>query len=96
MDTPLDAQRPLVLDRLVILLREVIGEDWADELDIGLETSFSDDLELESIEFVALSERLQQEWGAEVDFMGWLAELELDEILALRVGDVVERILQCR
>jgi acyl carrier protein len=89
-------ERHEVLETLTGMLREVIGEDWALERTIDLHTSFNRDLELESIEFVALAEKLQGRYGAEVDFVGWLSGKELDEILSLTVGDVVERIVSCR
>jgi acyl carrier protein len=78
------------------LLREVVGEAWIEERPITRETSFNADLELESIEFVALAEKLQGEYGREVDFVAWLSQMELDEILGLTVGDVVEFIAGCR
>ena len=76
-------------------LREVIGEDWIEEMDVTVETSFSGDLELESIEFVALAEKLQGHYGDSVDFVGWLSGKEIDEIITLCVGDVVEFIVSC-
>jgi acyl carrier protein len=84
-----------VLERLSAILREVIGEAWADDVPITAETSFNRDLELESIEFVSLSERLQTEYGRKVDFAGWLADMELDQIIHLRVGQVVDFICKC-
>lgn len=78
------------------IIREVIGEDWAAEVEITRETAFAADLELESIEFVALAERLQERYGAEVDFVGWLSGKQLDEIIALKVGDLVAYIERCR
>ena len=82
--------RELVLEVVVEAIRRVIGEEWAQEVDIGLETSFADDLELESIEFVALAEELQAHYGKELDFVGWLSQKELDEIIALNVAQLVE------
>jgi len=82
-----------VTDTLKILagmLQEVIGDDWDLDTEITAATSFSDDLELESIEFVALAEKLQERFGTETDFVGWLSSKELDEIIGLKVGDVVE------
>jgi acyl carrier protein len=38
---------------------------------------------------VALSERLMARYGNDVDFVGWMAGMELDEIIALTVGDLV-------
>jgi acyl carrier protein len=84
-----------VLGELAGMVREVIGEAWAEDVPITLETSFGADLELESIEFVALAERLQGRYGVEVDFAGWLAEKELGDIIGLRVGQVVEFIVAC-
>lgn len=84
-----------VLSTVAQMLREVVGDEFLD-VGIEMETSFSEDLELESIEFVALAERMQQRYGQAVDFAGWLSEMELDRILALSVGDVVEFIVRCR
>ncbi len=85
-----------ILNTVATLVREVIGEEWAEEVEIAPETSFSDDLELESIEFVALAEALETHYGADVDFVGWLSGMELDAIIALKVGDLVEFIRRCR
>ena len=87
--------RDEVLRTLAALVREVIGEPWADDVPIDFDTSFNRDLELESIEFVALAERLQEKFGSQVDFAGWLAGKELDEIINLRVGEVVDFIVTC-
>jgi acyl carrier protein len=84
-----------VLAELATLVREVIGEAWAEDVPITLETSFGADLELESIEFVALAERLTARYGSQVDFAGWLADKELGDIIGLRVGQVVEFIVAC-
>ena len=78
------------------LIHEVIGEDWDLEEEITLETTFSDDLELESIEFVSLAEKMQATFGDDVDFVRWLSDKELDEVIDLKVGDVVEFIDACR
>jgi len=84
-----------VLEQLSGMLRDVIGEAWAEDVPIGLETSFSNDLELESIELVALAEKLRTTYGQRVDFAGWVAGKELGEIIGLRVGEVVEFIVEC-
>jgi acyl carrier protein len=78
-----------VLADVTEMITEVIGVDELVGLEIGLETSFQEDLEVESIEFVALSERLMARYGNDVDFVGWMAGMELDEIIALTVGDLV-------
>jgi len=83
------------LTRLAGFIREVIGEEWADDLEIGAETSFNNDLELESIEFVALAEKLQEHYGKRVDFVGWLSGKDINEIIQLTVGDLASFIVSC-
>lgn len=78
-----------VLDVVRSLLVDVIGPEYVVGLSIDVDTSFDVDLELESLEFVALAERLVQHYGDRVDFVAWLATKELDEIIALTVGDLV-------
>ncbi len=87
--------RDQVLVKLAAMLRDAIAEDWVQDIAITDETSFNEDLELESIEFVALAERLRAEYGDKVDFAAWLADKELGEILGLRVGQVVDFIVTC-
>jgi acyl carrier protein len=71
------------------LVREVLGDGFGADVTIGLETSFWKDLELESIELVTLGEQLQVRFGDKVDFVSWLSGKELDQIVNLRVGDLV-------
>lgn len=78
------------------LIGEVVGDELALAGPITMTTSFGTDLELESIEFVALAEKLQAHYGAGVDFVGWIAKQELDQIIHLTVGELVEFIASCR
>ena len=84
-----------VLGDVARFIREVVAEEWINDFPIGMETSFSGGLELESIEFVALAEKLKNEYGTTVDFTGWLATMELKDILALQVGRLVGFIEEC-
>jgi acyl carrier protein len=77
------------------MIREVMDGEWDADRPITASTSFNGDLELESLEFVALAEKLQGHYGDRVDFVSWLSSKDLDEIIALRVGDVVEHIDSC-
>lgn len=81
------------VDKIVGLIREVIGEEWANELDIDTSSSFSEDLELESIEMVALAEKLQAHYGERVNFVGWLSGKQIDEIIELTVSDLATHIV---
>jgi acyl carrier protein len=77
------------------VIEDVVGPELTADQAIGMETSFGDDLELESIEFVALAEKLQARYE-DIDFVSWLSEKELEEIIELRVGDLVTYIDSCR
>jgi acyl carrier protein len=78
------------LDVATQLIREVVAEEWVWETPIGSGTSFSDDLNFQSIEVVMLAEKLHERYGEDLDFIGWISEMELDEIMSLRVGQLVE------
>ena len=84
-----------VLDAVSAMITEVVGEDYLLAIEIDMETSFNDDLEMESIEFVALAEQLANTYGERVDFVAWIADLELDEIIGMTVGQLVEYISSC-
>lgn len=82
--------RESVLADLERILLEVVGDDLLLDGPLTPETSFSDDLQLESIEFVALAEELLNTNGEKVDFVSWMSAMELDEVVALTAGGVVE------
>lgn len=85
-----------ILEDVRTMIAGIIGQDVdLNDREIALDTSFNRDLELESIEFVVLSEQLQNRYGKNIDFAGWLAGKELQDIINLRVGDVVRFIEQC-
>jgi acyl carrier protein len=83
-----------VLETVTRLVTEIIGEEYVLALDISLETSFNGDLEVESIEFVALAAKLREHYGERVDFVAFLADKEVYDIIALTVGDLVSYIEQ--
>ncbi len=90
--------QPASVDHLLVvseLLSFVMGEDFDLDEPITLETSFNADLELESIEFVVLAERLEARYDGAVDFGSWISAKTLDEIIALTVGDLIEFIASC-
>jgi acyl carrier protein len=84
-----------VLGEVREALIDVIGEDYLRDFPISMETSFEADLQLESVEFVALSERLQQRYP-DLDFVDWIADMEVVDLMRLRVGQLVEFIGRCR
>ena len=84
-----------VLAELTGMLVEVIGEDFLMDVEVSSETTFNEDLALESIEFVALAEKLQERYGEQVDFPAFLAGLDIEEIMALTVGELVTYVTGC-
>ncbi len=89
----------MMVDQIMIevraMLTEIIGAEYALSLDIGMNTSFDADLELESIEFVKLATMLTERYGDRVDFVAFLADKELEDIIGLTVGEVVIHIANC-
>nr|CEL18269.1 Acyl carrier protein [Kibdelosporangium sp. MJ126-NF4] len=81
-----------VLDEVVRLIVDVVGDDVLVGVEITPETTFSDDLGLESIEFVALAEKLRERYGDRVDLVAFLGEMDIDEIMAMNVGRLVDHI----
>lgn len=82
------------LDTIIELIREAVNEDWIEDFEITAETSFNNDLELESIEFVAIAEKIQQHYGTEINFIEWLGTLSLDQMIALNVGQLADFVEQ--
>jgi acyl carrier protein len=79
-----------VFDEVVGLLGEVIGEDFLLEEEVTPATSFSADLALESIEFVELSEKLQEHYGSRVSLVSFIADKDIDGIMGITMGQLVE------
>jgi len=73
-------------------ITEVIGEEFTDEMDISKESSFTKDLEMDSIEIVAFSEKVKAYFGEHIDFTGWLSGMELDQLINLSLNDIINYI----
>jgi acyl carrier protein len=86
------SEKDKILEEVVQMLTEVVGEDFLLDLDITMDTTFNEDLALESIEFVALAEKFQQRYGGRIDFAAFLSEMEIDEIMGMTVGTLVSYI----
>ncbi|MDQ7804608.1 phosphopantetheine-binding protein [Amycolatopsis sp. A133] len=94
------ADEVTVLAQLGEMLRELLEEygldgedDEEDAAEITMDTTFHDDLELESVDLVALSGQLRERYGDRVNFATFIAERDLDEIIALTVGELVRYIV---
>ncbi|HEY3698181.1 MAG TPA: hypothetical protein VGK97_02545 [Spongiibacteraceae bacterium] len=83
-----------ILQQVIAAIRSAIAEDWVMDFAIDADTSLNDDLEIESIEFVAIAEALQKLFGAQVDIIGWLSGKDIHELIALTVGDLANFVEQ--
>jgi acyl carrier protein len=81
---------PAIIRDITAVIREAVAEDWIQEFEIGANTSFNDDLDLESIEFVTIAAGLQQYFGEQIDLIGWLSTKSFDDLITLRVGNIAE------
>ena len=78
-----------VLGEIDGMLRTILDEYGLDDAEIGMDTRFHEDLELESIDLVTLAGQLERRYGSRVNFAEFIADLELEEIIALTVGRLV-------
>jgi acyl carrier protein len=78
-----------LLAELVAMLLDVTGEDDGWAAGITPATRLEGDLQLESIELVALGELLRSRYGEGVDLAAFVAGLDIDQIIGLTVGDVL-------
>ncbi|WP_327706020.1 phosphopantetheine-binding protein [Streptomyces decoyicus] len=89
---PFPERTRTILAEITGMLVSVVGDELLVVGEITPATTFNDDLALESIEFVALAELLQQRYGSSVDLLGLLAEKDIDQILAMTVGELAVHI----
>jgi acyl carrier protein len=76
-----------VLAGVVAAIRAVTGLEQVDPT-----ARLEGDLQLESVDLVALDGLLQQRYGAGVDLLGFVSDLDIDQLIGLTVSDVVGRV----
>jgi len=87
---PTEEARAQILREVTAILQTVVGEDWVHEAPIAMETTFSRDLEVESIELVVLFEKLRERYGDGIDFPELLTGMDTEAVMNLTVGDLVD------
>jgi len=85
-----------IFETLNQFITEVIGEEFVEEMDITPASSFTKDLEMDSIEIVAFSEKVKNHFGSNIDFTGWLSNMDLDEIIQLKLENIISYIQECQ
>jgi acyl carrier protein len=78
---------------LVDVLIDVVGEEFYEECEIGLDSTFAEDIELESTEILAIAEQMMEIYKDRVDFLQWFADMDLKDVIDLTVRDVVDFIV---
>ncbi|MBN6038565.1 acyl carrier protein [Amycolatopsis sp. 195334CR] len=81
-----------ILAEITEMIEVVLADYGTGDVEIGMDTLFTDDLEMESIDLVALAGQLQERYGEQVNFAEFIAGLELDEIIGLTVGALVRHV----
>jgi acyl carrier protein len=66
----------------------IIGADVAEFIEISEESAFVGDLEMDSIQIVQFAEIVNEHYGGEVDFVGWLSKKPIRHLVNLTIGDV--------
>jgi acyl carrier protein len=90
------ASRPdgeTTLTEIAAMLRAILDQSGLDEIEITSGTRFHDDLALESIDLVTLATKLQERYGERVNLAEFVADLGLDEIIALTVGQLIDYVV---
>lgn len=75
-------------DVVAELLAELVGDAEVLGIEITPDTTFHEDLQLESIDLVTFASILAEHFGTEVNLAEYLAEKDLDDVIGLTVGDI--------
>ena len=71
----------------------VVGQWYYDECQVTLDSTFAEDIELESMEVMEIAERLIETYPT-VDFVSWFSAMELEQLVVITFGDVVSFIVR--
>lgn len=82
--------RAAVFAEIRDLVARLLDQYGLDDVEITVDTLFHDDLGLESIDLVTLGGMLAERYGEEVNLAEFLAGLEIDDVIALRLGMLID------
>ncbi|MFJ3176465.1 acyl carrier protein [Streptomyces roseus] len=92
---PTSAAEEAVIADVIGMLQEILEGYAFDAAAVGMHTRLTVDLELESIDLVTLAGSLEARYGSSVNFAHFIADMELEEIIDLTVGQLVTYVVQC-
>jgi len=81
-----DPSAQAVFDVIRSMVTDLLDQYGIDDTDITPGSLFHDDLGLESIDLVALGGMLTERYGERVNLAEFLAALEIDDVIGLRLG----------
>ena len=85
----------MTADDVAEALAAVTGDESLLSAGINAATRLEGDLRLDSLDLAALSEMLRERHGAAVDLAGYVAGLDIDQIIGLTVADVAAYVTGC-
>lgn len=84
-----------VLTEISTMVEQILGEFGIADVEITADTTFFEDLELESIDLVVLGGQLEARYDSRVNIAEFIATLEFDEIIGLSVGRLADHVVGC-
>ncbi|HEX3811994.1 MAG TPA: acyl carrier protein [Mycobacteriales bacterium] len=78
------------LGAIRVILIKVLGDYVLDDVEINAEMSLTADLGLESIDLITVGAMLAERYGRRLNLAAFLAEMDIDDVIALTVGTLVE------
>jgi acyl carrier protein len=85
----------MTADDVAEALAAVTGDESLLSTGINAATRLEGDLRLDSLDLAALSELLRERHGSAVDLAGYVAALDIDQIIGLTVADVAAYVTGC-
>lgn len=82
-----------VFEDIRSMVTELLEQYGLDDAELTVDTKFHDDLGLESIDLVTLAGMLADRYGERVNLAEFLAELEIDDVIGMRLGLLVDFVL---
>ena len=85
----------MTADDVAEALAAATGDESLLSAGITAATRLEGDLRLDSLDLAALGALLRDRYGRAVDLVGYVAGLDIDEIIELTVGDVTDYVNRC-
>ena len=86
----------ITADDMAAALAAATGDESLRSARISAATRLEGDLCLDSLDLTALHALLRDRYGTAVDLAGYVAGLDIDEIIELSVGEVTDYVNRCR